>query len=521
MENRFNRLDDLEYEDAPIEGIRGLDTIDHSCSQQLREAMERLRAQRLGAHNSFLHSEASSASAYSQSSSVSPTKDNFRLLTREILNDPLLKPVKNTGKPILTLEPDKYNPKHSVEVPIMYTTDSPHGSAEDSGQSSGGREIIWPFNLDTTGTTEATPNIPPKAFSYPADVNLYNRRLPISKSEGNNVRFLDSNPDYDGSTYGGENYHHDWNPAPNAFIRYEKQSSGSRSPERGRGPRRSLSPVKVLEDLDENSPLEFLPSPRKRSRSPHKKLFGENGWLGRSPSLKEGLSEKNKMPGLRSIGEKIKQRVEDIAGDVKKSKERLQSTFPISLDPPTQAKLYSEMELMICVTANKFLLDQHKDSRMSVESVTKITNFWTSKNRPQVVQFQFDQLTQRDLIIYNLRTFKFHGECSQNVVALNSTLRNWKAVAKEMSVRTFCTPDSVIRKHMHDTHKILEMLGAPLVTFLAFQELQVNTLALMKQEQERVIQSMGHHGVTREYHPPSFGRRGKEERGRSRDGRRE
>lgn len=176
---------------------------------------------------------------------------------------------------------------------------------------------------------------------------------------------------------------------------------------------------------------------------------------------------------------------------------------------------------MICVTANKFLLDQHKEGRISVESVTKVTNFWASKNRPQVVQFQFDQLTQRDLVIYNLRTFKFHGECAQNVVALNATLRNWKAIAKEMSVRTFCTPDSVIRKHMHDTHKILEMLGAPIVTFLAFQELQVNTLSLMKQEQEKRMQAMGRHGVTREYHPPSLSQRDNEDKGRSHGGNRE
>lgn len=192
-----------------------------------------------------------------------------------------------------------------------------------------------------------------------------------------------------------------------------------------------------------------------------------------------------------------------------------QSTFPVSLDPPTQAKLYSEIELMICITANTFLLNQHKEGRISVESVSKTTNFWASKNRAQVVQFQFDQGTQRDLILQNLRTFRFEGECATNMVTLHSTLYNWKHVAKEMSVRTFCTPDSVIRKHMHDTHKILEMLGAPLLTFLAFQELQVNTLALMKQEQEKRIKANDSHGVTKEYYPPAMTEY--ERRGRSLD----
>lgn len=142
---------------------------------------------------------------------------------------------------------------------------------------------------------------------------------------------------------------------------------------------------------------------------------------------------------------------------------------------------------MICATANKFLVDQHRHGRLSPDSIAKITNFWTSKNRPQVVQFQYDQATQRDLILYNLRTLAFNGECARNPVLLNAIMYDWKAVAKEMSVRTFCYPDSVVRKHMHDTHKMLEMLGAPLVTFLAFQELQVNALALMKSEDAKKL----------------------------------
>ena len=160
---------------------------------------------------------------------------------------------------------------------------------------------------------------------------------------------------------------------------------------------------------------------------------------------------------------------------------------PISLDPPTQAKLYSELELMICATANKVLLDQHRHGRLSPDSIAKVKNFWASKNRPQVVQFQYDQATQRDLILYNIRTSAFNGESARNQVLLNAIMYDWKTVAKEMSVRTFCYPDGVIRKHMHDTYKILEMLGAPLVTFLAFQELQVNALAVMKNHDEKKL----------------------------------
>ncbi len=61
-------------------------------------------------------------------------------------------------------------------------------------------------------------------------------------------------------------------------------------------------------------------------------------------------------------------------------------------------------------------------------------------------------------------------------------------MAKEMSVRTFCTPDSVIRKHMHDAHKVLELLGAGLSTFLFLQELQVEALKDIAEAQKKRVE---------------------------------
>ncbi|PGH05107.1 hypothetical protein AJ80_08406 [Polytolypa hystricis UAMH7299] len=444
-------------------------------------------------------------SIWSHSSSSTSTRDTFRQLTHEILSSPLLQEASSGSKTSpsnkkerpLSLDPAKFDPTCSMEVPLVYDSHSSYSSTTDSNPSVG-RQTIGEFMQG--------PNS--KAYSYPADVSQYSRRLPVSKSEGNNVNFFDRSTHSD-MVLQNTCYQYDNTPPGNP---YEQLGNRCQSPDRGRGRQRTPSPVKVLEDLDEDSPIEFLHSPPKRSRSPHKKLFGENGWLGRNTSMNDQPVEKYKKPGFKMFGEKIKQRVEDITGDVMKNypkpfhpKIAPQSTFPISLDPPTQARLYAEMELMICVSANQFLLEQHKQGRMSVESVSKVTSFWTSKNRPQVLQFQFDQATQRDLILYNLRTFKFHGECATNLVALNAILYNWKIVAKEMSVRTFCTPDSVVRKHMHDTHKILEMLGAPLVTFLAFQELQVNALASMKEEQEKRLRgSSSSHGVPVEYRPVSL-----------------
>lgn len=185
------------------------------------------------------------------------------------------------------------------------------------------------------------------------------------------------------------------------------------------------------------------------------------------------------------------------------SKRPIMSKFPVSLDPPTQAKLYSEIELMICATANQYLMTQRREGRISIESLVKVTTFWASKGRPQVIEFQFDQSTQRDLILANIKTFRFYGQHAENPVSLNSMMYNWKIVAKEMAVRTFCTPDSVIRKHMHDVYKILEMLGAPLVTFLAFQEIQVKALKIMREEQQKRDEAeLVQYGVERVWNPP-------------------
>jgi len=186
------------------------------------------------------------------------------------------------------------------------------------------------------------------------------------------------------------------------------------------------------------------------------------------------------------------------------SKSPSKSKFHVSLSPPIQAKLYSEMELMICATANQYLNVQKDEGRMSIESVTKVMQYWASKNRPQVIEFMFDQATQRDLVLYNLKTFRFYGPNADNIVSMNSMMQSWKTLAREMSVRTFCTPDSVIRKHMHDCYKILEMLGAPLVTFLAFQEIQVKALKVMREEQKKRDEYEAiKFGVEKRWEPPT------------------
>ena len=181
------------------------------------------------------------------------------------------------------------------------------------------------------------------------------------------------------------------------------------------------------------------------------------------------------------------------------------STFAVSLDPQAQSKLLTEIELMICTTANEYFKTQQKAGRMSVESLVKILKYWRGRGRPQVIEFHFDQMTQRDLVMANMKTFRFYGPNAENPISLLVMMQAWESLAKDMSVRTFCTPDFMIKKHMCDCYKVLEMLGAPLPTFLALQDIQVRTLRLMREEQrKRDEREALKFGVERRFEPPTL-----------------
>lgn len=136
------------------------------------------------------------------------------------------------------------------------------------------------------------------------------------------------------------------------------------------------------------------------------------------------------------------------------------TTIPISLKEHEQATVYARVELILCEVSNGFLMEQYTQGRMLADSIKRVTDFWRSKGRAEVIEFKYDQLTQCDLIIANQKNFRFYGRESDNNIHISAILYTWKQDAKEMSVRTFCFPDSMIEKHLADSYKILEILGA-------------------------------------------------------------
>ena len=120
-----------------------------------------------------------------------------------------------------------------------------------------------------------------------------------SRSEGNiqHPHRPTLSPDHDNThTLGGFPY-----------IRFADENDPPLS-DRGRAAHQSPSPVKPLDDIEEEGSVAPRTPPR-RAHSPIKQLFGEKGWLGRSTSMKELPSEEYRKTGIKHWGGKIKEKM--------------------------------------------------------------------------------------------------------------------------------------------------------------------------------------------------------------------
>ena len=135
---------------------------------------------------------------------------------------------------------------------------------------------------------------------------------------------------------------------------------------------------------------------------------------------------------------------------------------------------------MLVHTTNNFLMHQFSQGRIAVDSIKKTVDIWKSKGRPLVIEFMYDQATQRDLVASNQHNFRFHGERAGDNIRINSMLYNWKQVANLMAIRTFCNADTVILKLLFDIEQILELLGAGEPIMLRLQQIRASANEMMR-----------------------------------------
>ena len=177
------------------------------------------------------------------------------------------------------------------------------------------------------------------------------------------------------------------------------------------------------------------------------------------------------------------EKIEDWVLDTDKAS-RL-SHSPVSLDPPTQSRILAELQLMITVTANSFLLDQANIGRLDRVIVNTTRRLWEAKMpvRPAVIEFLFDGKTQRTLVVSNVTTILFPEGWRGNAAKINSTLWVWGIVDDQLAMNCLCFSDYAITQLLYDSTRILQMLNAPVVTISALQDLQLKTQAKITERQ--------------------------------------
>jgi hypothetical protein len=136
-----------------------------------------------------------------------------------------------------------------------------------------------------------------------------------------------------------------------------------------------------------------------------------------------------------------------------------ENTAPITLNTDMQSILYAEIENMITHAANEFLMKEYYDGRLTPRSLNKMKKRWEKKHMPGVPEFRFDQTTQYKLIKANRKHLQF-GQLSSSTLDVDTVLEDWRKNCKNMSIRTFVAPDSVIKKQIHDILNLLELLKA-------------------------------------------------------------
>lgn len=269
---------------------------------------------------------------------------------------------------------------------------------------------------------------------------------------------------------------------------------------------RSRSPVKRLLGIGKGTPTKGKPQPPEETKTPTKQAKHET-----SPSKTSTPASGKNRTGLKQWGDRLRHgflsadqeevqreaQIECYMEDTSPARVQDPSTFPVSLDPAYQARVIEDTELMLVITANRFLLREAKAGRLSAETIARTRKGWEQRNLPQVVEYQFDQATQRELVLANISTVQFCGNPSRDAILLNTALHAWGKMALEMRVRTYCSADSVFRKYLNDTRHILEMLGAPLITTVAYDDMSMKVLHYMnKRQHERLQRKKASTGTT-------------------------
>ncbi|PHH83165.1 hypothetical protein CDD82_3330 [Ophiocordyceps australis] len=223
-----------------------------------------------------------------------------------------------------------------------------------------------------------------------------------------------------------------------------------------------------------------------------KTLIGDNGWLERPDNVGNGRDKKSPQKKTGII-ESIKKIAREVTAEFNAVNRRSQSSakeaassclLSISLDAREQSLLYCELEFHLTTALNDYMAAEFDRGHLIPDNLKRISDWWTSHGRPRVIGFRFDLETQLELVSLHVNDFNFYGRRQSNPVEICGLLDAMKTNARQMRVRTFCQPDSVIAKQLVDAQSLFNLINVSNVQQVALAEIAQFFKVIVERERD-------------------------------------
>ncbi|KAL6852236.1 hypothetical protein J3F83DRAFT_563971 [Trichoderma novae-zelandiae] len=239
----------------------------------------------------------------------------------------------------------------------------------------------------------------------------------------------------------------------------------------------TTSPVTRLWKGDENtlfSPLAlyFRGDDFPTEKKGEKTMIGHNGWLEcteqtdanktkQTPQRKTG----GILDGIRKIAKDMSRRTQPAA------KGSVGTHAAVSLDPREQSLLYCELEFNLTTALNIYISEELGKGHLSPDNLKRISDEWHQKGHHKVIGFRYDLETQLELVSLHINDFGFYGRRQGNTTEIALLLYEMKMNARNMRIRTFCQPDTIVAKHLVDSQSLFNLINASASQQIALAEI--------------------------------------------------
>ncbi|KAK4935743.1 hypothetical protein LTR10_023243 [Elasticomyces elasticus] len=156
----------------------------------------------------------------------------------------------------------------------------------------------------------------------------------------------------------------------------------------------------------------------------------------------------------------------------------------ISFDPPLQARIFSELGIMLATATNKWLVRQANAGRLDVLLVTRAMIAHEDKYQNPVFEFWVDLETQLQIVTENYETVLFATAFEKSASSIQlQVFTNWPFLVRNITSANYQHPDSIVLGAVQEIKTILQMLNAPVAILEAWHVLHCKVHQAMDDNQ--------------------------------------